>query len=247
MICKSGLQEHRRVCQGLQPGSHSSGNECLRPEGLLFCCLGNHISSPLSSPGASVSSARAHPVVLSSDLTPMQRLLIFCMLSVRLLTHKTDAVILPRPSPGASQVLTGACRDLQGLTSGSWPPLPAPHPLLAPSQPLLSARHAPQGLFTGCVRDFPHNLSPESSLPSPPLPSPSFSPLSLLFPSLSSPTFLKKTFLSFYFCLCWVFTASQAFFLVATSSGCSLIGVCRLLIVLASLVAEHGLRGPQAQ
>lgn len=182
MICKSGLQEHHRVCQGLQPGSHSCGNERLGPEGLLFRCLGNHISPPRSSPGASVSSARAHPVVLSSDFTPMQRLLMFCVLRARLLTHKTHLVISPRPSPGASQVLTGACRDLHGLTPGSWPPLPDPHPLLAPSQPLLSARQSPQGLCTGCVRDFPHILSPESSFPLSPLsPSPLFPSSSLLF------------------------------------------------------------------
>ena len=48
-------------------------------------------------------------------------------------------------------------------------------------------------------------------------------------------------FLSFYFWLCWVFTAAQALFLAATSSGYSLIGVRRLLIVVASLIAEHGL------
>ena len=44
-----------------------------------------------------------------------------------------------------------------------------------------------------------------------------------------------------YFCLCWVFIAMWGISLVAAIGGYSLVAVCRLLIVMASLVAEHGL------
>ena len=52
--------------------------------------------------------------------------------------------------------------------------------------------------------------------------------------------FLKKTSCMYLYRLCWVFVASLAF------SGCGEQGllfvvVCRLLTVVASLVAEHGL------
>ena len=39
----------------------------------------------------------------------------------------------------------------------------------------------------------------------------------------------------------WVFIASRGLSLVAENKGYSLAAVCRLLIVVASLVAEHGL------
>ena len=50
-----------------------------------------------------------------------------------------------------------------------------------------------------------------------------------------------KTILFIYFWLCWVFVAVQAFSLVAVSGGYSLVAVCGLLVVVASLVAEHRL------
>ena len=40
----------------------------------------------------------------------------------------------------------------------------------------------------------------------------------------------------------WGFGAVCGLSLVAASGGCSLVVVCRLLIVVASLVAEHGLQ-----
>ena len=46
-----------------------------------------------------------------------------------------------------------------------------------------------------------------------------------------------------YFWLCWVFVAAQALSLVVASGGCSLAGVCWLLIAVASLVAERRLWG----
>ena len=44
-----------------------------------------------------------------------------------------------------------------------------------------------------------------------------------------------------YFWLCWVFIAAHRLSLVVMSKDCSLVAVCRLLITVASLVAEHGL------
>ena len=44
-----------------------------------------------------------------------------------------------------------------------------------------------------------------------------------------------------YFWLCWVFIAAQGLSLVAASGGYFLVGVSRLLIVVASLVAGHKL------
>lgn len=45
---------------------------------------------------------------------------------------------------------------------------------------------------------------------------------------------------------CWVFIAAHRFSPVAVSEGYSLVAVCRLLIAVASLVAEHRLKGEQA-
>ena len=41
--------------------------------------------------------------------------------------------------------------------------------------------------------------------------------------------------------LCRVFTAAQTFSRVVENGGYSLVVVCRLLVVVASLIAEHGL------
>ena len=41
--------------------------------------------------------------------------------------------------------------------------------------------------------------------------------------------------------LCWVFIDAQGLSLVVVSGGYSLVAVCGLLIVMASLVAEHAL------
>ena len=42
-------------------------------------------------------------------------------------------------------------------------------------------------------------------------------------------------YLCYYFWLCWVFIAVQAFFLFAASRGCSIGVVCRRLVAVASL------------
>ena len=47
--------------------------------------------------------------------------------------------------------------------------------------------------------------------------------------------------LIYLFWLCWVFVAAHRFSPVAESGGFSLVAACRLLIVVASLVVEHGL------
>ena len=53
--------------------------------------------------------------------------------------------------------------------------------------------------------------------------------------------FFKNYFILFiYFCLCWVFVAMHGLSLVAASGGLLFIVVHELLIVVASLVAEHG-------
>ena len=44
-----------------------------------------------------------------------------------------------------------------------------------------------------------------------------------------------------YFLLCWVFVATHGLSLIAASGDSSLVLVCRLLIAVVSLVAEHGL------
>ena len=46
---------------------------------------------------------------------------------------------------------------------------------------------------------------------------------------------------SFYFWLCWVLVAARGLSLIAASRGYPLVAVNRLLIVVASLVAEHEL------
>ena len=51
--------------------------------------------------------------------------------------------------------------------------------------------------------------------------------------------FLFVNYYFIYFCLCWVFIAAQTFSLVGESGGYSLVMVCGLLILMASLVAEH--------
>ena len=53
-------------------------------------------------------------------------------------------------------------------------------------------------------------------------------------------------YLFIYFGLLWVFTAVCRLPLVEESMGCSLVAVSRLLTVVASLAAEHGLQGMQA-
>ena len=55
--------------------------------------------------------------------------------------------------------------------------------------------------------------------------------------------FLKNNFIYlFYFWLCWVFIAAQAFSLVAASGGYYLVAIFRLIVV-ASPVAEQRLWG----
>ena len=51
-----------------------------------------------------------------------------------------------------------------------------------------------------------------------------------------------KIFIYFYFWLCWVLIV-RGLPLAAVIGGYSLLVVCGLLIVVASLVAEHGLLG----
>ena len=48
-------------------------------------------------------------------------------------------------------------------------------------------------------------------------------------------------FFFFNFCLCWVFAAEPKLSLVAVTGGSSLVVVLRLLIAVASLVADPGL------
>ena len=57
---------------------------------------------------------------------------------------------------------------------------------------------------------------------------------------------LLLLYLFIYFCLLWVFSAAQAFSLVEVSRSYSVVAVHGLLIVVASLVAEHGLSGTLA-
>ena len=58
--------------------------------------------------------------------------------------------------------------------------------------------------------------------------------------------FFKKIILFIYFWLRWVFVGVWAFPLVAASRGYSSLYVCRLLVVVASPVAEHRLQGVRA-
>ena len=53
--------------------------------------------------------------------------------------------------------------------------------------------------------------------------------------------FFFESNLFLYFWLHWVFVASCRLSLVTASGGCSLVAVLRLLMVVASLVEEHGL------
>ena len=54
-----------------------------------------------------------------------------------------------------------------------------------------------------------------------------------------SPVTFKKFYLFIW--LCWVFVAECRLSLAAVSGGYSLVAVCRLLIAVASLVAEQAL------
>ena len=51
----------------------------------------------------------------------------------------------------------------------------------------------------------------------------------------------KINLLFLYFCLCWVFAAEPKLSLVVVTGGSSLVVVLRLLIAVASLVADPGL------
>ena len=53
--------------------------------------------------------------------------------------------------------------------------------------------------------------------------------------------FLKYNFIYFYFWLCCIFVTVHGLPLVVASSIYCLAAVCRLLIVAASLIVEHGL------
>ena len=55
-----------------------------------------------------------------------------------------------------------------------------------------------------------------------------------------------QAWLFFYFWLRWVFTAAWAFLYLQRAGGYSLVAVHTFLIVVASLVAEHGLKGSGA-
>ena len=52
---------------------------------------------------------------------------------------------------------------------------------------------------------------------------------------------LSLSLFFFFFWLHWVFIAECKFSLVAVCEGCSLVAVCGLLLLMASLVAEDGL------
>ena len=56
---------------------------------------------------------------------------------------------------------------------------------------------------------------------------------------LTEITFFFNIYMFIYW-LCWVFVAVRGFSLVAVSESYSLVAVCGLLKVVASLVAEHG-------
>ena len=70
--------------------------------------------------------------------------------------------------------------------------------------------------------------------------SPNYPPLLRLIPIHSLALRLNFAFSLFFLSwLCWVFVASRGLSLVAVSRDCSLVAVCGLFIVLASLVVEH--------
>ena len=50
----------------------------------------------------------------------------------------------------------------------------------------------------------------------------------------------------FYFWLCWVFIATCGLSLAVAGRGCSLVVGCGPILVVASLVVEHRLKGMQA-
>ena len=54
--------------------------------------------------------------------------------------------------------------------------------------------------------------------------------------------FIILFYLFFFFWLCWVFLAEHSLSLVLVSRGYSLVEVHWFLILLASLIAEHGLQ-----
>ena len=64
---------------------------------------------------------------------------------------------------------------------------------------------------------------------------------------LSSIAFFLNFYLFFYLCLCRIFVGAQGPSLVAASGNYSLVVVCGLLIVVASLGMEHRLYGSWAQ
>ena len=56
-------------------------------------------------------------------------------------------------------------------------------------------------------------------------------------------TLFKKIIIYIYFWLHWVFIAMHRLSLVMAREGYSLVSVCRYLIAMTSLVAEHRLQG----
>ena len=52
---------------------------------------------------------------------------------------------------------------------------------------------------------------------------------------------MLKLFINFIFGLCWVFVAAYRLSVIAKSRGYSLVVMYRLFIVVAYLVAKHGL------
>ena len=62
-----------------------------------------------------------------------------------------------------------------------------------------------------------------------------------LHPSFPAPSNAGSWFNPFLkFWLCWIFVAGHSLCLAVMSKGCSLVVVCRLLTVVASLVVERG-------
>ena len=139
----------------------------------------------------------------------------------------------------------------------------------SPSQLSRSGRQGYPGALIHSGRQDPHPPSPETSQPSP-APSILQLPLFFLESRPSdlpwvalSPTVISKQvgfrclrrhgqelfldlfyvfiLLIYLFWLCWVCVAAHRFSLVAASGGFSLVVMCGLLIVVASLVVEHGL------
>ena len=63
---------------------------------------------------------------------------------------------------------------------------------------------------------------------------------------LHSKCIFKQIYLLIYFWLCWVSVAAHRLSLVSESRSYSLVAMCQLLNVVASLVVEHGLQGSWA-